>query len=379
MPDTSSYEVVVVGGGVIGLSIARALKLHGVSRIAVIERAACGQEASWAAAGMLGPQAETDAADAFFELCARSRDLYPAFAGALAKETGIDVELDRTGTLYLAFSAEDARHLDARFVWQSAAGLPVVRLTAAEARRAEPFASPDIREALLFPNDWQVDNRKLIQALRRYADQNDIDIMENTSVESLDLDGGRVAGVSTAGDLIRADHVVLATGAWTSFIKLDNDPVPIRVEPVRGQMIMYRTARRLFGHVIYSKRGYIVPRADGRVLVGSTSEHVGFDKDVTSAAQQGLERVAAEISPSLSSMETADQWAGLRPYAADGLPVLGGIGGIGGVTIATAHYRNGILLAPLTAELVADKVASGVDAPAFTTFGAERLRFVAVS
>jgi glycine oxidase len=177
--------------------------------------------------------------------------------------------------------------------------------------------------------------------------------------------------------MLKAGQVVIATGAWTSLIKIGDGNMPVKVDPIRGQIISYRTAKRLFEHVIYSHRGYIVPRADGRVLVGSTSENVGFDKGITDAAAGGLQRAAAEISPSLASLDIADQWAGLRPYAADGLPVLGEIAGLSRLLLATAHYRNGILLAPLTADLVAEKVVNGVDATAFTTFGPDRLRFAA--
>ncbi|MEQ1646153.1 MAG: FAD-dependent oxidoreductase, partial [Pyrinomonadaceae bacterium] len=158
-------EVLIIGGGVIGLSIARELHKLGAKRITIVEKAVCGEESSWAAAGMLGPQAEADAGGSFFDMTLASRDLYPDFAAELEAETGIDVGLDRSGTLYFAFSDEDVRALRERYEWQNKAGLPVELLTADEARRAEPFASPAVREALFFPGDWQVDNRKLLGAL----------------------------------------------------------------------------------------------------------------------------------------------------------------------------------------------------------------------
>lgn len=372
-------EVLIIGGGVIGLSIARELHKKGARRIVLVEKGVCGEESSWAAAGMLGPQAEADAGGAYFEMMLSSRDLYPALAAELEDETGVDVELDRAGTLYLAFSDDDIHRLRSRFEWQTKAGLPVELLSADEARRAEPFASPDIRETLFFPSDWQIENRKLLAALRRYAELNDIQIVENTTAERIIVENGLVTGVETPGGNITAGQTVLATGAWTSLIKLGQSEFPVTVEPVRGQIIAFQTAKRLFDHVVYSRSGYIVPRADGRILAGSTSENVGFDKTLTDSAALALREMASEIAPNIAGLTIADHWSGLRPCASDGLPVLGSIAGADRLTIATAHYRNGILLAPLTARIVAEKLIDGVDSPAFTAFGPDRFRFAAGS
>jgi len=367
--------VLIVGGGVIGLSIARELHKKGAGRITIIDKGTCGEESSWAAGGMLGPQAEAEEFGHFYEMCVRSRDLYPAFAADLLDETGIDVELDRGGTLYLALTAEDERELNKRFDLQIKAGLTVERLSAEEARRAEPFVSPDVRGALLFRGDWQVENRRLLLALRRYAELNGIDIIEGTAAEGLLIDKGGVAGAVTTAGEFTAGMTILATGAWTQFIKIGSAVPPLNVVPVRGQMIMFQTAKRLFRHVIYSRRGYLVPRTDGRILAGSTSENVGFEKAVTDAAVAGLRQMAFEIAPSLSGLPLADSWSGLRPYAADALPILGGISGIGGLIVATAHYRNGILLAPLTGSIIADAALGNGSDPALTTFGPDRFRF----
>ena len=369
-----NLDVLIIGGGVIGLSIARELHKSGAKRITLLEKGVCGEEASWAAAGMLGPQAEVDEAGVFFDLCCESRDLYPAFADEFLDETGVDIELDRAGTLYLAFTDDDVAEVHKRFKWQLKAGLPIEHLSADETRRVEPFVSPDVRGALLFPNDWQVENRKLIAALKRYAEINGIKIFENTRVERLSVEGQHVVGAETDVGSIIADKTVLATGAWTSFIKLGDVEMPVKIEPVRGQMIAFQAAKRLFQHVIYSRHGYMVPRLDGRILAGSTSENAGFDKSVTESAALSLREMATEISPSINGLEITDSWAGLRPYALDGLPVLGSLGGIEDLFIATAHYRNGILLAPLTAKLVAENLVNGTDSEFFTTFGADRFR-----
>lgn len=367
-------EVLIIGGGVIGLSIARELHKQGVRQIALVEKGVCGWESSWAAAGMLGPQVEADETGAFFDLCCESRDLFPDLALELLDETGIDIELDCAGTLYLAFTDDDVREIRGRYEWQRKAGLEVVQLSGDEARRAEPFISPDVRKALFFPNDWQVENRKMLAALKRYAELNGIEIRENTRVERLIVQGARVSGAETEKSRILAGTTVLATGAWTSLIKLGLTDTPINIEPVRGQMLAFCNPERLFQSVIYSRRGYIVPRTDGRILAGSTSEQVGFDKSVTDEATDGLQKMATEISPFLGGLPVSDRWSGLRPFAADGLPIVGEISEIDGLFIATAHYRNGILLAPLTAKLAAEKLANKKDSEYFRIFGPDRFR-----
>ena len=361
------------------MSIARELHKQGVKRITLIDKSRCGEEASWAAAGMLSPQVEADGPEAFFDLCCFSRDLYPIFAHQLMDETGINIELDRTGTLYLAFSDEDVSETNKRFDWQSKAGLAIEKLSANETRSIEPAVSQHVREALRFPNDWQVENRKLISSLKHYAEINGIEIRENTKIEKLIVEGDRVVGAETSADRITADITVLATGAWTSLIKLGPFEMPVKVEPVRGQIIEFRPSEHLFKHVLCSSSGYMVPRMDGRILTGSTSEKVWFDKSVSESAALELREMACELVPAMADLEIADQWAGLRPYALDGLPILGSIDGIENLFIATAHYRNGILLAPLTAKLIAEKLVNGVDSEYFTMFSAARFNLRSVS
>lgn len=350
------HDIVIVGGGVIGLTIARALALRGVNDVCLVERGNLGTEASWAAAGMLLPQVEADAQNDFFDLACKSRDLYPRFAAALREETGIDVELDTTGTLYLALTEHDHEEIEKRYEWQTRAGFAVERLSGAEARELEPCISESTLGALRFPKDIQVENRRLLSALANSVKKLGVTTLTQTPVDSLLLAGNRLRGVQTSRGAINCRTVVIAAGSWSSFIKTA-PPLPA-IEPVRGQMVCLEAKPQLTRHLIYSPRGYVVPRQDGRLLAGSTSEHAGFAKCVTAGGIATILRNALEISPAIAELPVLDTWAGLRPRAPDGLPVLGPCGEIDGLFCATGHYRNGILLAPLTGELISEAIVS---------------------
>jgi glycine oxidase len=372
----SSADVVVIGGGIIGLTIARALALRGVSDVCLIERGALGTEASFAAAGMLAPQAEADGQDPFFALACRSRDLYPSFAVALLEETGIDVELDTTGTLYLALNKHDLEEIEKRYNWQTHAGLSVELLNAAEARDLEPSISSSTLGALRFPKDIQVENRRLLNALANSVNKLGPTILTETNVDGLVTEGNRLIGIQTSRGVISCAKVVIAAGTWSSFIQ--HAPQTLPIEPVRGQMVCLEAKPQLTRHVIYSKRGYIVPRQDGRLLAGSTSEKAGFAKHVTAGGISSILQNAREISQAVSTLPIVDTWAGLRPCSSDGLPVLGACDEIDGLFYATGHYRNGILLAPITGELISEAIVADAASPLLVPFlpgrGRETLR-----
>lgn len=388
--DFGATEVVVVGGGVAGLASARALARRG-RRVTLVERGRVGAEASWAAAGMLAPQAEADRRDEFFDLLCASRAMYPAFADALREETGIDIELDRTGALYLALTEEDEAEIERRYAWQRGAGLDIERLTAAETRFFEPAISASARAALRFPSDWQVENRRLVAALAASAEASGARLLTGIAVTSILNERGRARGVETSNGTLRAEAVVLAAGAWSSLIPLqatthggtsgiNHDACP-RIEPVRGQMLCFDARPPLVRHVVYSPRGYIVPRRDARLLAGSTTEHAAYDKSLTGEGVRFIAANAQEIAPAIGSLALVDSWAGLRPRAVDERPVLGASTEIERLYFATGHYRNGILLAPLTGEVVADLVTGGDTAFAprmLETFSPERFRRVAL-
>lgn len=365
--------VVIIGAGVIGLTIARALAQRGVREVMLIERGQPGAEASWAAGGILAPQVEVDHQDDFFQLACASRDLYPEFAASLKEETGVDVELDTTGTLCLGFTEKDKAELRRRYEWQQSEGLEVEWLTGDEARRLEPCVAANVRCALRFPKDFQVENRRLVDALVRTNEELGAYLVTGSSVSSVRIEHERVRGVEISSGFVDAPIVVIAAGAWASLIKSADAKLPaIGVEPVRGQMLCFAAQPQIARHVIYSSSGYLVPRRDGRVLAGSTAEHVGFDKRTTDEGVAAIKAMALEIAPGMAALPVVDSWAGFRPRAPDGLPVLGPCAGIGGLFYATGHYRNGILLAPITGEVIADAIVDGSMPDSLKAFSPDR-------
>ena len=360
-------DTLIIGAGIIGLCIARELHKRGERNIVLLDRSDAGSESSWAAAGMLSPQAEARETDSFLRFCSEARDRYPAFAEELRSETGIDIELDRTGTICVACSDRESLELAERAGSQDREGLDVQRLSAAEIRELEPELSEKVRDGLLFPNDWQVENRKVIQALIEYAKRYGILIRERIEARKLIIENGEVTGVETEQGNIYCGRVIITAGAWTSQI----EPLPAVVRPMRGQMICFHPERRLLRHVVYGTGCYIVPRRDGRILVGATVEDVGFDKSVTEEAVKLLRDNGLEMVPALGNVKMMERWCGFRPFASDGLPVLGCVSGIENLALATGHFRNGILLAPLTGSVIADHLY-GTESPYLSLYGPAR-------
>jgi len=342
-------DAIVVGGGIVGLSAAREMAGQG-ARVVVVERRRVGEEASSAAAGMLAPQVHADADTALLSLSLRARDRHLALAVELEAETGISVELSALGALDVAFTEEDERALTARSDWQRAHRLPVETLTAEEIRQAEPNVNPAVRKGALIAGDRRLDNVRLVRALAASAVTRGASLLCGRPVTALLVEQGRVAGVRTGAEVLRAPVVVNAAGAWAG--RIEGDPEPPPVEPVRGQIAAFVVAPALLRHVVWSTRGYLVPRADGRLIAGTTLENAGFDKSVTAAGLRAVLDIALEISPRLADVPLVDSWAGLRPGTPDGAPILGP-GAVPGLFHAAGLYRNGILLGPLAGESVA--------------------------
>ncbi len=349
---TKSADVVIVGGGVVGCALARELAGRGAA-VTVVERAEPGAEASGAAAGLLAPQAEGLPAGPLFDLALESRGLYPKWTEDLEAETGIATGYRRCGILRCLLSAPPARAdpWDS-YSWQRERGLSVERLNGAQiAARTRANVSEEARQAIFFPQDGVVDNRRLTRALWVAAERRGVTFAIGRTARRVLAREGRCAGVETEGGTIGAPQVVNAAGAWAAF-----DPeFPVPVEPVRGQIVEARPAVPDLSVVVESEDVYVVPRGDSWLL-GATVERVGFEKRVTARAVERLIAAAARLLPSLESASFLGAWSGLRPGTPDGLPVLGRAG-LPGLYFATGHYRNGILLAPVTALALADEIA----------------------
>jgi glycine oxidase len=343
-------DVVVMGAGIVGCAVARRLAGEG-ARVRVIDRDEPGKHASWAAAGMLAPQAEADRDDPFLRMLLRARELFPALVPELREETGIDVGYRAEGALLIALSEADEHHLRRRFEWQRGAGLEVEMLSAEETLRLEPSLTPDLRLALRFPGDHQVDNRLLTRALELSAARRGAEFRIGGAARRILLAEAGCAVELEGGEKLEADAIVLAAGCWSG--ELDGLPRPVPVIPVHGQMISLEMAPPLMRHVVGSGGGYMVPRADGRLVVGTTVERQGFRVSTTAGGMNSITAAALEMAPGLAGRPLVAHWAGLRPGTPDALPILGPDPDFPRLVYATGHFRNGILLAPLTAEIVA--------------------------
>src|SRR6185436_17135783 len=294
-----SADIVVIGAGVIGSALARELAAAKL-RVVVVERGAPGSGASSAAAGILSPQAEADAPSPLLDLCVESRALFPALVEDLREETGIDVPYRTTGTLYLALDDEEEARLNRRFEWQTSAGLPVERLSAGRVLTLEPGVAPGMRIALRFPYDHQIDNVTLTRALAESAKKRGARILEGAQVHAILADhDGRIAGISLETTTIRAPRVVNCAGAWASRLEGAGPRLPI--VPVRGQMLSLEHETLRLERVVFTERGYLVPRLDGRILVGSTMEKAGYDARPTVAGAASLLALARQVAPALES------------------------------------------------------------------------------
>lgn len=376
-PAEQKFDVAIIGGGVIGCAIAWRLGQAGM-RVVVIERGQPGREASWAAGGMLAPLAEADRADEFFHLCVASRAMYADFARELRAATGLDIEYRTEGTLYLALTTDDEEELERRWQWQHDAGLNVKRLRADCVRRLEPNLNESLRWALHFPDDHQVDNRRMALALALAAQAAGAVLLEHTEATKLltETVAGqrRITAINTTRGEIRTSQVVIAAGSWSSLLpdEQGNRAARFLVKPVRGQMIALGNSSLPLRHVVYSRRGYVVPRLNGQVIAGSTSEKAGYDRNVTAGGIASIIERAIEIAPALKDQPIIETWAGLRPKGPDNLPVLGADERTGGLIYATAHYRNGILLTPITAGIISELLIGGGSSIDLTTFSVRR-------
>jgi glycine oxidase len=353
--DDDSYDVAIVGGGIIGLAVAWRARARGLS-VVVLDRGEPGAGTSHVAAGMLAPVAETDAGErALLELGLRSAGLWPAFAAELEAASAIDVDLRTCGTLMLARDRDDAEALERERELRERFGLRVEALLPSAARRLEPALAPTLRSALHLPDDHAVDPRRTCAALARAAERAGAVLRGGVEVDDLAA--------------LPAEQVVVAAGPWSGAFGDE-----ARVRPVKGQTLRLRdpAGPGLLERVVRWGQpcpGYLVPRGDGRYVLGATQEERGFDTAVTAGGLHDLLRDASELVPGVLELEVEEQLAGLRPGTPDNAPIIGRSPSEPRVVWATGHYRNGVLLTPVTAELV---VAELVGEPVDHAFGPER-------
>lgn len=342
-----AHDVAIIGGGIIGSSIAWELARSKL-RVVVLDRQQPGREASWAAAGILSPAPESPAAIAMVSLGRASITLYPEFVAAIEDASGESAGFRPKGTLQAFFAQNAERELSTLIALHHGLGLAAEALRIEDARELEPALSEDVLAAALRPDEASVDNRALTRAAILAAQHAGAEFRPAIQVTGLLREGSRCTGVVAAGERIAASTVVLAAGCFSAEIAGISHYAPVR--PARGQMVALRAPGVQIERVLWSERVYIVPRNNGRLVAGSTVEYVGFEKGVTAAGLQEILSAAIEMAPALETATIEECWSGLRPDSPDHLPILGPTD-LDGLLVATGHFRSGILLAPITAKL----------------------------
>jgi glycine oxidase len=349
-----TYDVVIVGGGVIGLSIADALARQGI-RLAVVDRRELGREASWAGAGLMPPEAANPSRQPLVALGSLSTRLYPGWSTVLEEETGIDIGYRRSGGVDVAWTELEEQELLAKSGRWRAEGVVYERLPLSDFARVEPALNPELRAAYFLPDRAQVRSPWLLRALMTAVYQRGGHLTMWQEVTGFRVEEARVAAVQTGAGDLSCGAVVVAAGAWSGSL-LATIGVHAPTPPLKGQIVLLRGKRTLIRRVVELGGNYLVPRDDGRVLVGATEEDAGFDLIPTWQVARELVDFALRVCPVLKEAEIETTWAGLRPGSIDSKPYIGRAPGFENVIVATGHKRAGLQLAPATAELVSDIV-----------------------
>jgi len=358
-----------------GLGIAWRLAQADCS-VTIYDRGEAGHGASWAAAGMLAAAVETEPGEEeLLVLTLESQRMWPGFARELEAASGISVNYRDEGTIVIALTRDDAEQLRHTYDFQKSLDLELQWLSGAEARRREPHLRSGMSGAVFSPRDHQVENRLLVQSLAEAARRAGVMVYENLSVREVEIIGGRARAVVTEHGRDPADVVILAAGAWSREIAGIPPAHLPPVRPIKGQMLALRMdlAAPLLRHVIWAPRSYLVPREDGRLIIGGTVEERGFDDTLTAGGLLALLEGAWRAVPGIEELPVAETWVGFRPGSRDDAPMLGP-SGIDRLVVATGHHRNGILLTPLTAETVSAYVLTGRLPPILQPFSPERFR-----
>lgn len=349
-------DVAVVGAGLIGLGVAYELAQRGAA-VTVYDRDEPARGASWAGAGMLAPFSEELADAAMLALCRESLAMYPAYVAELRERTGVDARLRCEGTLHVALDKPALTKLAGHAATYRANGGEVAMLDRDETLTREPMLSSTLAGAVFVANEAQVDNRRLGRALVAACASLGVRFVRAERV-ALECDARRVRGLRTAFGFVGAPVVVNAAGAWSGLLPGVPERARVPVRPVSGEMLALAVPRGALRALVWLGHRYLVPRDDGRLLVGATVEERDFDARVTAGGQHDLLAAALAVAPSLSTFAVVESWAGLRPGSHDGRPYLGATP-LEGYFVASGHYRNGILLTPITARLIGELIEGG--------------------
>ena len=340
-------DILIVGGGIIGMLTARELSLAGME-VTIVEQGKMGQESSWAGGGIISPLYPWRYDDSVSALAQWGQTFYPELVEEIRSVTDLDAELIQNGLLMIDDEYEAAS------IWAKKWQSNLQHIDSKEIYELEPELSPELvndRKAIWMPDVRQVRNPRLVKATKKYLLKQGVNFIEQTEVTGFLQNGDKTTGVTTSIGDIGADKVLIAGGAWSSNL-LKN--ITIKVEPVKGQMILFKTEPDKIKRITLSQDRYVIPRKDGRVLVGSTLEHTGFDKTTTQIAREELMQEAFRIAPCLKDAKVEHHWAGLRPGSTDGIPYICSVPEIEGMYLNAGHYRNGVVLAPASARLMAD-------------------------
>jgi glycine oxidase len=367
-----AYDAIIVGGGIIGTSLALELRNRGLS-VLVVDRQTAGQEASWAAAGMLAPDPESQNDHNLLPLSRMSLAEYPGFIAAVEESSGLLTEFRNDGALKLYFGADGEDERNRGVESHRAVGLSTEPVSLAQAREIETAISAEVTSAAWLPYECSVNPRALTQAVLTSIERKGVELLQGLPVYDLSMRGGRCTGVVVGNETFAAARVIIAAGCFSIEVS-DLIARYAPTSPVRGQIVALTLAQGAPRHVLRGPNGYVVPRTGDRLIAGSTSEYVGFEKRVTAQGIAQILAAATQLSPNLASAAIAESWSGLRPDTPDHLPILGPTD-IEGLWIATGHYRNGILLAPGTARLMAEWITEGKPSLSLETFSP--LRFAA--
>jgi glycine oxidase len=350
------FDMLIVGGGIIGMLTA--LKLHDQSfNVALIEKDQLGGKATWAAGGILSPLNPWNLDKDAQSLVDEGRISFSAFADELKQETMIDIELFSSGMLVL-----DTDEKQLALEWAKNNNEVVDVLSNKDLRELEPCISNEIREALHIPSIQQVRPPRLIAALKKFLQLKNISVYENFPVEKIIVENNKSVGISTNNIRFHADKTIICNGAWAkNLFPEDNSIDNIEIQPVRGQMLLFRPPEKIVNRILLKQKSYLIPRQDGHLLCGSTIEHVGFDNDITREARHSLQNIANQLVPTLSSLSPIKQWSALRPGTNRVAPYICEHPTIGGLYLNSGHYRYGIIMSIASARIMSGLVTNSVN------------------